>query len=410
MLSSKKCGVLVVGAKGAVATTLMIASLAERKKLGFDFRSPTTTHPVFSNLQLVDLPNITFGGWDISSKSYLESAYEHKVVPTHVVKELSEELAQLPAYTAVVARSTKALEDIISSNLTSDRDRILEYSQTVFSNRPFEDMVKSIQLDIVDFKERFDLESVVVVNLASVEEPLVNPSVFNSLESLRALISSNSPSITDAILYAYAALDAGCNYINFTPSVSGELPALMELAILRKVCISGKDGKSGQTLYKTILAPMLRDRALRLKGWYSTNILGNRDGLVLNNPDNVASKIQTKSGVLSSILGYDDFDHQVHIHYYKPRGDSKEAWDNIDFSGWFDVQMQMKINWLGDDSILAAPLVFDLIRLVSFSGSEGEYGVLPQLAVFYKKPYEVDEHDFFEQMRILIDHYRQYVI
>ena len=206
------------------------------------------------------------------------------------------------------------------------------------------------------------------------------------------------------MLYAYAAIKNGCHYINFTPSLTAEVPALIDMAVQAKVGLAGRDGKTGQTLYKTVLAPLFRERALKLKGWYSINILGNRDGLVLKEEKHKAAKIKSKTAVLESIVGYNDFDHQVHIHYYPPRGDAKEAWDNIDFSGWFDVPMQMKINWLGEDSILAAPLVCDLIRWVDFFTTHKEYGVFSQLASYFKDPLGCHEHDFFKQVQLLREH------
>jgi myo-inositol-1-phosphate synthase len=192
------------------------------------------------------------------------------------------------------------------------------------------------------------------------------------------------------MLYAYAAMTKGIPYGNFTPSVAADIPALIELAELRKVPIAGKDGKTGQTFIKTVLAPALKSRALKVEGWYSTNILGNRDGLALSNEDSLASKVKTKSSVLDDILGYPVEDHIVDIRYYRPRGDNKEAWDNVDIAGFLGQPMQIKVNFLCKDSILAAPLAIEIARCLDLAKQRGESGIQEQLSVFFKLPMSKD--------------------
>ena len=199
-------------------------------------------------------------------------------------------------------------------------------------------------------------------------------------------LDEDSSDISPAMLYAYAAMTKGIPYGNFTPSVAADIPAFIELAELRKVPIAGKDGKTGQTFIKTVLAPALRSRALKVDGWYSTNILGNRDGLALSNEDSLASKVKTKSSVLEDILGYEVEDHLVDIRYYRPRGDNKEAWDNIDVSGFLGQTMQIKVNFLCKDSILAAPLAIEIARCLDLAKQRGESGIQEQLSVFFKLP------------------------
>jgi myo-inositol-1-phosphate synthase len=174
------------------------------------------------------------------------------------------------------------------------------------------------------------------------------------------------------MLYAYAAIAEGVPYGNFTPSLAADVPALKELAARRNVPVAGKDGKTGQTMLKTVLAPALRSRALYVEGWFSTNILGNRDGLALKDPDSLKSKLDTKGTVLDSILGYEVEDHVVDINYYRPRGDSKEAWDNLDVVGFLGQKMQIKVNFLCKDSVLAAPLVIEIARVLDLAQQRGE--------------------------------------
>ena len=209
------------------------------------------------------------------------------------------------------------------------------------------------------------------------------------------------------MLYAYAAIEAGVPYGNFTPSVAADVPALAELARRRGVPVAGKDGKTGQTLLKTVLAPALRARALHVDGWFSTNILGNRDGLALDDPDSLRSKLDTKGSVLDSILGYRVEDHIVDIRYYRPRGDDKEAWDNIDVIGFLGHRMQIKVNFLCKDCILAAPLVIEIARLLDLAQQRGEGGAQEQLSLFFKAPMTANgrapEHAFHLQERMLAD-------
>ncbi len=404
---ARKSGVLLIGAKGAISTTLISAQCAMRKNLGFTFRAPSEEDPTYRHLPLLGLDDLVFGGWDIVSHSYSESCRHHKIIPVHVLSEIQDLLDQTAVYPAIMVQPDAAMEEVLADAGSPKRMKNVDFATTIFTRRPLADLVKSVIFDIEDFRERHGLKTLVVVNLASTEKGVALGAEHSTLALFERAIADNSPNVTDGMIYAYAAVKAGCHFINFTPSVAAEIPAIVELARNRKVALAGKDGKTGQTLYKTALAPLFKARGLKITGWYSTNILGNRDGLVLNDPAHREQKIKSKLGVLASILGYSDFDHQVHIHYYPPRGDAKEAWDNIDFMGWFDTPMQMKINWLGDDSILAIPLVFDLVRWVEFFGEKGECGILPYLASYFKSPLGTSEHDFFKQVEMLRSHVRQ---
>ena len=218
-------------------------------------------------------------------------------------------------------------------------------------------------------------------------------------------LDANDAEISPAMLYAYAAITNGTPYGNFAPSHAADVRPLTMLAERLGVPIAGKDGKTGQTLMKTVIAPALRDRALHVDGWFSTNILGNRDGLALDDPRSLASKLGTKKNVLDQMLGYPVEDHVVHIHYYKPRGDDKEAWDNIDISGFLGEKMQIKINFLCKDSVLAAPLAIEIARVLDLAQQRGQGGVQEQLGLFFKAPQTSDGRDpvhaFPEQQRAL---------
>lgn len=400
----KKIGVLMIGAKGSVATTLLAAQAAKQKGLNLQFLVPSSAESAYQDLDLIDQEDIVYGGWDIVPDSIGDSCAMHRVVPPHILNEIKDQMNEIRTYPAVLVEHDKAIDELLANENAPARMRNIEYSTTVFSKRPLNELVQSLTYDIEDFRKENDVQQVIVVNLASTEPPAKLSAVHKTLDSFKKGLNDNAPEISTGMIYAYAAFKNRCHFINFTPSICADVPALEAYAKLQKVIAVGKDGKTGQTLYKTVLAPMLKYRGLKLTGWYSTNILGNRDGQILKHPEHASSKIGSKKAVLSSIMGYEDFDHQVHIHYYPPRGDSKEAWDNVDFRGWFDVPMQMKIDWLGDDSILAAPLMFDLIRWVQFFGHKGESGVLPQLASYFKSPLGTKECDFFKQLDMLRQH------
>ena len=273
------------------------------------------------------------------------------------------------------------------------------------------EVVQVLQQNIREFQQFHQCERVLVVNTSSTEAYNPFTSVHQTLASFEEGLRQNDSSISPVQVYAYAALASQAPYINFTPSLAEEAPALRELAAKTKTPFAGKDGKTGQTLLKTALAPLFRLKNLRVEGWFSTNILGNKDGLVLDDPGSLKSKIMTKSSVLDQILGYSPY-HKVNINYYPPRGDNKEAWDNVDFLGILGMPMQLKINFLCRDSILAAGAVLDLIRLLEYSARHGESGVQEQLSFFFKSPLTIIPdrqpiHDFFKQEGMLKDWLRE---
>jgi myo-inositol-1-phosphate synthase len=384
-MAKRKLGIAVVGLGGAVGTTM--AAGIELLKQG----AVGTEGLPLANLKvegLADYTDIVFAGWDLFAEHLAKAAEEHDVLSHKQFVAVDEALRKIKPWPAV--ENPSFLSNIDGENrLTKTSHR---------------ETIEKLRADLREFITHCD--SVVVINLASTEKLAVEGNeVFNSLAGFEQALDEDSPDISPAMLYAYAAMTKGIPYGNFTPSLAAEIPALLELAELRKVPIAGKDGKTGQTFIKTVLAPALKIRALKIAGWYSTNILGNRDGLALSNEDSLASKVKTKSSVLEDILGYEVEDHIVDIRYYRPRGDNKEAWDNIDITGFLGQPMQIKVNFLCKDSILAAPLAIEIARCLDLAKQRGESGIQEQLSVFFKLPMSKSKRPvqaFHEQQELLM--------
>ena len=385
-MNDRKLGVVIVGIGGAVGTTMVAGIELIKRGLVSTDGLPLAT---INNSELTDYRNITFAGWDLFPDHLAKAAAQHDVLTLKQFAAVEDDLRSIKPWPAL--SDTRFLANIEGSNqLTAATHR---------------DSIAKIRADLSSVKSTVD--SAVVINLASTEKLAADGNEsFNSLDDLERALDENSPEVSPAILYAYASIAEGVPYGNFTPSLAADVPALIEFAEKQKVPIAGKDGKTGQTFIKTVLAPALRSRALRVDGWFSTNILGNRDGLALSNEDSLASKIKTKSSVLEDILGYDVEDHIVDIRYYRPRGDNKEAWDNIDISGFLGQRMQLKVNFLCKDSILAAPLAIEIARCLDLARSRGEGGIQEQLSVFFKLPMSknsLPEHAFHRQEAMLLD-------
>jgi myo-inositol-1-phosphate synthase len=268
--------------------------------------------------------------------------------------------------------------------------------------------IDRIQADYQAFQARHRLDQLVVINVASTEPPFELRGVHNDLGALRTALAqpTDVPVLPASSLYAIAAIDLGIPYVNFTPSLGATFPAALALAQERKTVLAGQDGKTGETLLKSVLAPMFAHRNLRLLSWVGHNIFGNRDGQVLNDPRNKESKLRTKDQVVSSILGYKP-QTLVSIEYVESLDDWKTAWDHVHFQGFLGTKMIMQFLWQGCDSLLAAPLVIDLARLMLFAQQRGEIGVLTHLACFFKNPMGVSEHDFFKQWHMLTEYVAQ---
>ena len=383
-MAKRKLGIAVVGIGGAVGTT-MAAGVELLRQNAID----TTGLPLAQFENLADYTDIEFAGWDLFDNDLASAAEGHEVLTLKQFAVASSALAEKRPWPAIA--DTRFLSNINGTN--------------VISLAKLRDAVEQIRADIREFRAQCD--AVCVVNLASTEALTdSNAEIFATLDAFESAVDANAAEISPAMLYAYAAVAEGVPYANFTPSVAADIPALIEFADAQKVPVAGKDGKTGQTFIKTVLAPALRSRALHIDGWYSTNILGNRDGLALSNDESLASKIRTKSSVLDDMLGYAVEDHLVDIRYYRPRGDNKEAWDNIDVSGFLGQRMQIKVNFLCRDSILAAPLAIEIARCLDLARERAEFGIQEQLSVFFKLPMTRNmrpEHAFHQQEKMLLD-------
>jgi myo-inositol-1-phosphate synthase len=391
-----RIGVAIIGVNGAVASTvvagveLMKRGLVQRLGMITERTDARISESITEMLDLAPLEGLVFGGWDLQFANCFEGALHHKVLPPHVLEKVRPELERVRPWPAVFAKSY--VEKLGGENVVAAGSHREE--------------IAILEANLAAFKKAHGLERVVMVNLASTESFLEVQPVHRDLRAFEAGMDASDPAITPAMRYFYVANKMQMPYCNFTPSLTN-IPALDAQANQMANPFAGMDGKTGQTLLKTVLASMFRARRLFIEGWYSTNVLGNSDGLVLDAPSSNKTKVLSKSAVLDSIVGYHVDNHQVHIHYYKPRGDSKEAWDNIDIVGFAGIPMQIKVNFLCQDSALAAPLVIDLVRLLDVAKRSGERGIQRQLSMFFKSPYhapgEAPLHDLFKQEKLLLE-------
>jgi myo-inositol-1-phosphate synthase len=367
----RRLGVAIVGLGGAVATTAVAGiELLRLGQIGTEGLPLAAADPQLT-ADLAPYDRIVFGGWDLSGDDLRQAAETHRVLEPEQLAAVGATLERIKPWPAV-------------GNARFCRNIDGQHRITAPDHRG---VIAIIRDNLQRFKAEAELDGVVVVNLASTERVIdLELPIYRSLPTFERALDDNAAEIGPAMLYAYAAITDGVPYVNFTPSVAADVPALIELAEREGVPVAGKDGKTGQTMMKTVIAPALRSRALHVDGWFSTNILGNRDGLALDDADSLKSKLATKGSVLDQILGYHVEDHLVDIRYYKPRGDNKEAWDNIDVTGFLGQPMQIKVNFLCRDSILAAPLVIELARLQDLALRRGEGGVQEQLGAFFKLP------------------------
>ncbi len=384
----RQLGLAVVGVGGAVATTA-IAGVEMLKRGGN--RADGLPLADVSVPGLPDYRDIVFGGWDLNDADLHVAAREHRVLQDGMLTDLRAPLEAIRPWPAV--GSSAFCRNVIGRNM-----------HVAPSHRA---AISAIGDDLRRFRDKSNLDGLVMVNLASTERWPDDGELFASLDAFERALDADDERIGPAMLYAYAAIAAGVPYANFTPSLAADVPALIEFSRRRNVPIAGKDGKTGQTMMKTVIAPALRARALHVDGWFSTNILGNRDGLALDDPASLSSKLKTKGRVLDSMLGHPVEDHIVDIRYYRPRGDDKEAWDNIDVTGFLGQRMQIKVNFLCKDSVLAAPLVLEIGRVLDLAQQRGDGGVQEQLSVFFKAPMVANghapEHALHVQQRDLLE-------
>jgi myo-inositol-1-phosphate synthase len=391
---------------GAVASTFIAGVLAAREGHAVPIGSLTQMahvrlgdraegrNPLIREfVPLATLDDLVFGGWDPISPNVLEAARTAGVLEERDISKVA-----------------RGLEGIVAMPAVFDKRWVSRLNGTrVKTGANKYDLAQQLMADIEKFRTDNDCDRLVMVWCGSTEAYQEPTAVHDSIESFEAGLKADDPNISPSQLYAYAALASGVPYANGAPNLTVDLPCMMQLAVERGVPVCGKDFKTGQTFMKTMLAPGFKARMLGLRGWYSTNILGNRDGEVLDDPENFKSKEVSKLGVLDTIFQpkeypdlYGDIDHVVRINYYPPRGDNKEGWDNIDIFGWMNYPMQIKVNFLCRDSILAAPLVLDLALFMDLAARAGSSGLQEWLSFYFKAPQtmseELDpEHDLFIQ-------------
>jgi myo-inositol-1-phosphate synthase len=400
-----KLGVLIPGMGGAVSTTFLAGVEAVRRgialpvgsltqmgtiRLGkrFEYRIPQIKEFV----PLTHLDDLVFGGWDVFSDDCYQAAVQAGVLKQQHLEQVHSFLEDLKPWPAVFNQAF--VKNLNGPNVKPQASHA--------------ELVEAIKADIEAFMSEHTISRCVMIWCGSTEAYLKPGEVHSSLRNFEAGLKNNDPSISPSMLYAYAALTSGIPYINGAPNLTVDIPAMVELADKYKVAIAGKDLKTGQTLLKTMVAPGLKTRMLGLTGWYSANILGNRDGMVLDDKDSFKTKEESKLSVLETILQpdvypelYGDFHHKVVISYYPPRGDNKEGWDCIDIFGWLGYPMQIKVNFLCRDSILAAPIVLDLVLFADLAQRAAMNGIQEWLSFYFKSPQCAPnlypEHDLFIQ-------------
>jgi myo-inositol-1-phosphate synthase len=389
----KKIGVWLIGALGSISVTVILGSLLLKKGMSHSTGMVTETES-FKRLDLVPFEAMEFGGCDIRSGKLYETANQI------VQKTPGIDPALVRAVGAELAQIERNIRPGTSFNCGEAIGLLSAVSAE--SGKSLREEIDEVACQLNTFRCSNELDKVVVVNLASTEPLLELKDYHHDVKALEHCIDNNSrDSLRASAIYAYAAILSNCPYINFTPSNGALFPALVQLAQRNGVPVMGNDGKTGETLVKSALAPMFKSRNLEILSWEGFNILGNMDGQILDCEENRQSKIRTKDAVLGKILGYTPHS-QVHINYVPSLGDRKTAWDFIHFQGFLGTKMSLQFVWEGYDSALAAPLVLDLVRFAELAHRRGEAGLMPHLASYFKDPIGVDEHRLHEQFQMLI--------
>ncbi len=400
-----KLGVLTPG-MGAVATTFFAGAEAVRRNLAKPYgsltqmgtirlgkRTENRVPAIREFVPLAEMEDLVFGGWDI----FRDDAYDAAIKAGVLQKELLDQIKPF-------------LKGIRPMKAVFDQKYVKKLSGTwIKEGKTWYDLAEQLKDDIRTFQEKEKCDRLIMIWCASTEIFMKPSPVHRDLESFEKGLKERNPKIAPSMVYAYAALSLGIPFANGAPNLTVDTPAFIELSREKNVPIAGKDFKTGQTLMKTIIAPGLKARLIGLNGWFSTNILGNRDGEVLDDPESFKTKEESKLSVLEYILQpqlypelYDDFYHKVRINYYPPRGDNKEGWDNLDIFGWLGYPMQIKIDFLCRDSILAAPIVLDLAIFLDLAARIGMRGIQEWLSFYFKSPMHATglypEHDLFIQL------------
>ena len=400
-----KLGVMLVGL-GAVSTTTIAGVIAVRRGLAKPIGSLTQmgtirlgkrtegrSPAIHDFVPLASLDDVAFGGWDIFDENCYEAAKTAGVLDAALLDKIKPELEEIRPWPAVFDR--KYVKRLDGPNVKKGKNK--------------RELAEQVREDIRRFRKERGLNRLVLIWCGSTEIYMTETPAHASIDAFEKALETNDDAIPSSMVYAYAALKEGIPYANAAPNLSADIPALLQLAQQHGSPVAGKDLKTGQTLIKTIIAPGLKSRLIGVEGWYSTNILGNRDGEVLDDPESFKTKEESKKSVLDYILQpnlypdlYEKLCHVVRINYYPPRGDNKEGWDNIDIFGWLGYPMQLKINFLCRDSILAAPIVLDVALFLDLAKRTGMSGIQEWLSFYFKSPMHAPglypEHDLFIQL------------
>lgn len=400
-----KLGILLPGL-GAVATTFIagvtairnsiakpIGSLTQMGTIRLGKRTEKRVPKIKEFIELAELNDLVFAGWDIFEDDVYQAAVKAGVLQKDLLDKIRAEIEQIKPMKAVFDQNY--VKKLHGNHVKSAKTKF--------------DYAHMLMDDIQNYKKSNNLDRMVMVWCASTEIYLQREAVHETLDSFEKAMKENHPAIAPSMIYAYASIASGVPFANGAPNLTVDIPALTEFARQKNVPIAGKDFKTGQTLMKTILAPGLKARMIGLNGWFSTNILGNRDGEVLDDPESFKTKEESKLSVLEYILQpevypdlYKKFYHKVRINYYPPRGDNKEGWDNIDIFGWLEYPMQIKVDFLCRDSILAAPIVLDLALFMDLAQRTKMRGIQEWLSFYFKSPMHAaglyPEHDLFIQL------------
>jgi myo-inositol-1-phosphate synthase len=400
-----KLGIMLVGL-GAVSTTTIagviairrglakpIGSLTQMGTIRLGKRTEAKSPRIKDFVPLASLDDVVFGGWDIFDENCYDAAKTAGVLERDLLEQIRPELEAIRPWPAVFDR--KYVKRLDGPNVKKGTSK--------------KDLAEQVRADIQKFKKDHKLSRMVLVWCGSTEVYMTESAAHQSIEAFEKALEASDDSIPSSMIYAYAAIKEAVPYANAAPNLSADIPALIQLAQQTGSPLAGKDLKTGQTLIKTIIAPGLKSRLIGVEGWYSTNILGNRDGEVLDDPESFKTKEESKKSVLDYIFQpnlypdlYEKLCHVVRINYYPPRGDNKEGWDNIDIFGWLGYKMQLKINFLCRDSILAAPIVLDSALFLDLARRAGMSGIQEWLSFYYKSPMHAaglyPEHDLFIQL------------
>ena len=395
-MSAPRLGIWIIGARGGVAATATLGLIALQKGLTENVGLVSTLQQ-FNSLDFAPWADFVVGGHEIREGSVIESVErlltESRVLDAKVVEQCRDELA---------AVDTRIRPGTLA-NCGATIGKLAGNQMAPFAAENAAATIDRLKGHLREFQKQAGVERVVVIDLASTEPANEGLQLPDRWDDLAKLIADKSfVSLPASSLYAIAALDLGMPFINFTPSLGSAPAAIQDLAIQRKTCHAGQDGKTGETLLKSVLAPMFAHRNLEVMSWVGHNIFGNLDGLVLDDPANKAAKVKSKDQLVKSILGYDP-QTLVSIEYIRSLGDWKTAWDHIHFRGFLNTPMTLQLTWQGCDSLLAAPLVLDLVRFTELSQRLGEVGVLNYLGSFFKSPLGLAEHDFSRQFLLLCE-------